>query len=81
MYNCPITDGDIRAAEHIIGPTVLVLKGKIVTKASVPVSGKIESVPQSIMEHYQKAIMYMDILCSSTSFHSWLPSLVVYILE
>jgi hypothetical protein len=62
MDNCPITDGDIRAAEHIIGPTVLVLKGKIVTKASVPVSGKIESVPQSIMEHYQKTIMSMDIM-------------------
>jgi hypothetical protein len=62
MDNCPITCADIHAAEHIFGPNLGALKGKSVTKASIPVSGKIESVPPSIMERYQKAVMATDIM-------------------
>jgi hypothetical protein len=48
--NCPVTRSDIRVAEHIFGSNLGALKGKTVTKSSVPVSSKTDMVSRSIME-------------------------------
>jgi hypothetical protein len=62
MDNCPITCADIQAVKHIVGLNLYALKGKAVTTASTVVSGKIECLPCSIMDQYQKAIKGVDIM-------------------
>jgi hypothetical protein len=47
--NYPIGQVDIMVAEHIFGPNLQALKGKMVNCPSVPVAGCIEGVPPTIL--------------------------------
>jgi hypothetical protein len=60
--NCPIGRADIAAAERIFGPNLGALKGKTVNRPSVPVAGRIEGVPPSILERYQQVVVSIDIM-------------------
>ena len=50
------------AAERIFGPNLGALKGKTVYRRGVLVSGRIEGVPPSILERYQKVTLSIDIM-------------------
>jgi hypothetical protein len=58
----PISRTDIAATERIFGPNLGALKGKTTKRASVPVEGRIDGVPASIMEHHQQVTLAMDIM-------------------
>ena len=50
IANCPIGRADIAAAERIFGPNLGALKGKTAKQASVPIPGRIDGVPPSILQ-------------------------------
>ena len=62
IANCPISRADIAATKCIFGPNLGALKGKTTKRTSIPVSGRIEGVPPSIMERHQRIVLAMDIM-------------------
>jgi hypothetical protein len=62
IANCLIGCADIAAAEWIFGPNLGALKGKTTKQTSVPVTGRINGVPPSILERYQNVIIAVDIM-------------------
>jgi hypothetical protein len=63
ILNCDVTAQDILNAEDIFGPDVGSLKGKTVRTASDMVrSGGLVPIPATIMAHYQKIILCVDVM-------------------
>ena len=62
IANCPIGRADIMAAKRIFGPNLGALKGKTTHQSAIPVAGRIEGVPPTILERYQQAILAIDIM-------------------
>ena len=63
LQDCPITRGDIRAAEKIFGPSIASLKGKTVRRNAPTVElPHIGSIPPSIMRRYESVILAVDIM-------------------
>ena len=61
--NCPVTRGDIVAAEHIFGPDVGSLKGKTTRRRPIGVGLYNHTpVPSGIVEQYQDVIIAVDVL-------------------
>jgi hypothetical protein len=63
IHNCDVTGQDIMNAEDIFGPEVRALQGKTVRKASDIVrSGGLVPIPATIMDHYRKIILCVDVM-------------------
>ena len=62
ITNLPINHADIAAADCIFGPNLGALKGKMLKHRSVPVDGKIEGVPPSILERFQKVVLAINLM-------------------
>ena len=62
IANLSIVRADITTAECIFGPNLGALKGKMPKHQSVPVDGKIDGVPPSILEHFQKVVLAIDLM-------------------
>jgi hypothetical protein len=60
--NCPVGRAGIVAAERIFGTNLGALKGKTIYQPRIPVSGRINGVPPSILEWYQKVTLSIDIV-------------------
>ena len=53
---------NIAAAECIFGPNLGALKSKMLKHRSVPVDGKIGGVPPSILEHFWKVVLAIELM-------------------
>jgi hypothetical protein len=63
IRNCDITRTDISNAEDIFGPEHGSLQGKTVRTASEQVrSGGLVPIPAAIMAHYQRVVLYIDVM-------------------
>jgi hypothetical protein len=63
ILNCDVTGQDIVNAEDIFGPEVGSLKGKTVRTASDMVRyGGLVPIPATIMAHYRKVILCVDVM-------------------
>jgi hypothetical protein len=62
LPNCPVTQDDIIAAEHIFGPDVGSLKGKTVHRPSERVEARVNNIPMVIMERYREVVLGVDIM-------------------
>mmetsp|Transcript_36995 Transcript_36995/g.52267 ORF Transcript_36995/g.52267 Transcript_36995/m.52267 type:complete len:1117 (-) Transcript_36995:618-3968(-) len=62
LKDCPVTRGDVLAAEDMFGPNVGSLKGKTVRCSGKEVRGKYMDVPRSIMEQYKDVTLCVDIM-------------------
>jgi hypothetical protein len=63
IINCDVTRQEILNAEHIFGPDTGSLKGKAVQKESYQVqSGNLVPIPATIMAHYRKVVLCVDIM-------------------
>jgi hypothetical protein len=61
--NCPVGRAGIAvAAERIFRTNLGALKGKTIYQPGIPVSGRIDGVPPSILELYQKVTLSIDIV-------------------
>ena len=61
LRNCPINQGDIRAAENIFGPNLGALKGKTPARRSTVVSGGRDGVPPDILDRHRDLVVCIDI--------------------
>jgi hypothetical protein len=63
ILNCDVTGQDIVIAEDIFGPEVGSLQGKTVRTASEMVRyGGLVPIPATIMDHYRKIILCVDVM-------------------
>jgi hypothetical protein len=63
IINCYVTRQGILNAEHIFGPDTGSLKGKTVRKTSYQVrSGGLLPTPATIMAHYRKVVLCVDVM-------------------
>ena len=62
IANLPIGCTDITAAEQIFGPNLGALKDKMPKHRSLPVDDKIDGVPPSILECFQKVVLAIDLM-------------------
>ncbi|KAL7559814.1 hypothetical protein ACA910_003978 [Epithemia clementina (nom. ined.)] len=62
LPNCPVTPDDIRAAEHIFGPDVGALKGKMVRQQPPAVQVDTQPIPLPILEGYRNVVLAGDVM-------------------
>ena len=62
LPNCPITKADIIAAEHIFGPDIRLLKGKMVRHQPHLAQPTVELLPPQIMSQYWNEILAADVM-------------------
>ena len=62
LPNCPITQDDIIAAEHIFGPDIGSVNGKTVRRTGEQVQARITNIPIMIMSRYRDVVLGADIM-------------------
>ena len=62
LMNCPVTPGDVEAAEHIFGPDIGSLKGKTTRRNPLIVDSPIAQVPAEVLKRYRKVTICIDIM-------------------
>jgi hypothetical protein len=68
LKKCPVTPQDIVNAEVIFGQDIWGLKGKIVRRPGISVSGTLVPVPHDIFAQYKDVTLCIDIMFR---WHSW----------
>ena len=62
LKGCPLTKGDVQAAEDIYGPNLGSLKGKTVDRPNPHVQAGVDHVPNTIMDVHQSVTLAIDIM-------------------
>ena len=62
LKGCPLTKGDVQAAEDIYGPNLGSLKGKTVDRPNPHVQAGVDHVPNTIMDVHQSVTLAIDVM-------------------
>eukprot|EP00536_Pseudo-nitzschia_multiseries_P019053 jgi/Psemu1/58689/gm1.58689_g len=62
LVNCPVTPGDVRLMNKILGPSIAGLKGKTTRQKKQTVEPEIVPMPEHIREQYMAIMLAIDVM-------------------